>query len=47
MSDENDDGVRKQVYDELHAYYQDLILPGGSITRSELLARLEMLAQGL
>jgi hypothetical protein len=36
---------RQQVYNELHAYYQDLIPPGGSISRSELLARLEMLAQ--
>ena len=36
--------TRQDVYNELHAYYQDLILPGGSISRSELLARLEMLA---
>jgi Lar family restriction alleviation protein len=36
--------AEQRVYNELHAYYQDLIMPGGAIGREELLARLAMLA---
>jgi hypothetical protein len=42
---EEQKAVRLRVYEDLFKYYQDLIPPGGSIGRSELLARLQMLAE--